>query len=69
MAEGFKNFFIDHVPVGKIACRYTGISHCFLGSLARVVKKILVYSHNLYCRRVAFEDHQKPQETVKPKKL
>jgi len=27
---------------------------------ARVEEKILVYSHDLYCSRFAFEDHQKP---------
>jgi len=29
---------------------------------ARVVEKILIYSHDLYCLRFAFEDHQKLTE-------
>ena len=31
-----------------------------LALLAGVVEKILIYSHDLYCPRVTFEDHQKP---------
>jgi len=59
--RGFRNFFIDHIP------RQQNVHADALASLAaslalpaRVVEKILVYSHDLYCPRFAYEDHQKP---------
>jgi len=61
MAKKFKNFFIDHVPRQQNA--HTDALASLAASLALpagVVEKILVYSHDLYCPRVAFEDHQKP---------
>ena len=70
MAEKFGNFYIDHVPRQQNA--HADALAFLVASLALppgVVEKILVYSHNLYCPRVTFEDHQSRQETVKPKKL
>ena len=61
MAEKFGNFYIDHVP------RQQNTRADALASLAAslalptgVIEKIFVYSHDLYCPRTAFEDHQKP---------
>ena len=36
---------------------------------AGVVEKILIYSHDLYCPRVAFEDHQKPTGDCQAKEV
>ena len=61
MAERFKNFFIDHVPCQQNA--HADALASLAASLALpvgVLEKILVYSHDLYCPRVIFEDHQKP---------
>ena len=60
MAEKFKNFYINHIPRQQNA--HADALASLAASLAlpaRVVEKILVYSHNLYCPRFAFEDHQK----------
>jgi len=70
MAEKFKNFFIDHIPRQQNAHADSLASLAASLTLpARTVEKILVYSHNLYCPRFAFEDHKSRQETVKSKKL
>ena len=61
MAEKFENFYIDHVPRQQNA--YADALASLATSLAlpaRVIEKILVYSHDLYCPRIIFEDHQKP---------
>ena len=61
MAEKFRNLFIDHVPRQRNA--HADALASLAASLALpagVVEKILVYSHDLYCPRFAFEDHQKP---------
>ena len=61
MAERFKNVFIDHVPRQQNA--HADALASLAASLALpagVVEKILVYGHDLYCPRIAFEDHQKP---------
>jgi len=60
MSERFRNFYIDHVPRQQNAHADTLASlAAFLALPARVVKKILIYSHDLYCPSFAFEDHQK----------
>ena len=67
MAEGFGNFYIDHVPCQQNA--HADALASLAASLALpagVVEKILVYSHDLYCPRVVFGSRQ---ETVKSKKL
>jgi len=61
MAERFRNFFIDHIPRQQNA--HADALASLAASLALptgVVEKILVYSHDLYCLRFVFEDHQKP---------
>ena len=61
MAERFGNFYIDHVPRQQNA--HADALASLTASLALpagVIEKILVYSHNLYCPRIASEDHQKP---------
>jgi len=60
MAERFKNFYIDHVPCQQNAHADALTLAASLALPARIVEKILVYSHDLYCLRIAFEDHQKP---------
>ena len=60
MAERFRNFYIDHVPhqqntyVDSLASLAAS-----LALLVGVVEKILIYSHDLYYPRFAFEDHKK----------
>ena len=61
MAERFRNFYIDYVPrqhnahADALASLATS-----LALPARVTEKVLIYSHDLYCPRFAFEDNQKP---------
>jgi len=60
MAEKFKNFYIDHVPRQQNAHADPLASLATSLALpAGAVEKILVYSHDLYCPRFAFKDHQK----------
>ena len=60
MAERFRNFYIDHVPRQQNAHADALASLAASLSLpAGVVEKILVYSHDLYCPRIASEDYQK----------
>jgi len=60
MAKRFKKNFIDHVSRQQNAHADTLASlAASLALPAGVVEKILVYSHDLYCPRFAFEDHQK----------
>ena len=56
MAERFKNFYIDHVP------RRQNVHADALASLAASLafSARVVYSHDLYCLRFAFKDHQEP---------
>ena len=60
LAEKFRNFYIDHVPrqQNTHADALAPLA-ALLALLAGVAEKILVYSHDLYCPRFAFEDHQK----------
>ena len=70
MAEKFRNFYIDHVPRQQNA--HADALASLADSLALpagVVDKIFVYSHDLYCPRIAFEDHQKPTGDGQAKKL
>jgi len=58
MAERFRNFYIDHVTHQQNA--HADALASFVTSLALsvgIVEKILVYSHDMYCPRFAFEDH------------
>ena len=60
MAKRFRNFYINHIP--RQQNTHTDALASLAASLAfrvRAVEKILVYSHDLYCLRFAFEDHQK----------
>jgi len=68
MAERFKNFYIDHVPRQKNthADALTSLA-AFLALPARVAEKILIYSHDLYCPRFAFENNQKPTGNLQVK--
>jgi len=61
MAVRFKNFYIDHISRKQNA--HADALASLPASLplpAGVVEKIFVCSHDLYCPRVIFEDHQKP---------
>jgi len=58
MAERFINFYIDHVPRQQNAHADALASiAASLALLAGVVEKILVYSDDLYCPRIASEDY------------
>ena len=61
MAERFTNFYIDYVPRKQNA--HADALASLAASLALpagTVEKILVHSHDLYCPRIALEDHQEP---------
>ena len=53
--ERFRNFYIDHVPrqLNVHADALASLA-AFLFLPARVVEKILVYSHDLYCPKCKF---------------
>ena len=61
MAERFRNFYIDLVSRQQNvhADALTSLA-ASLALLVGVVKKILVYSYDLYYPKFAFEDYQKP---------
>ena len=60
VVERFRNFYIDHVPHQQNAHADTLASLATSLALpARTVEKILIYRHDLYCLRFAFEDYQK----------
>jgi len=70
MAERFENFYIDHVPRQQNA--HVDALASLAASLALpagVIEKVLVYSHDLYCPRIASEDHQKSIGDCQAKKL
>jgi len=61
MAERFTNFYIDHVPRRQNA--HADALASLAASLALpagAVEKVFVYSHDLYCPRIAPEDYQEP---------
>ena len=60
MAESIRNFYIDHVlrQQNWHADAMTSLA-ASLALPTGVVETILIYSHDLYCPRFAFEDHQK----------
>ena len=61
MAEGFTSFYIDHVPRRQNAHADALASlAASLALLAGAMEKVFVYSHDLYCPRVALEDYQEP---------
>jgi len=70
MAERFENFYIDHVPRQQNAHADALASLATsLALLARVVEKILIYNHDLYCPGVTFEDRQKLTEDCQAKEV
>ena len=61
MAERFRNFYIDHVPCQQNAHADELASlTASLALPAGVAEKVLVYSHDLYCPKLAIEDDQIP---------
>jgi len=69
MGERFRNFYIDHVPHQQNAHADALASlTASLALSARAAEKILVYNHDLYCPRFAFEDNQKPTRDLQVKK-
>jgi len=68
MAERFRNFYIDHVPRQQNAHADSLLSlAASLALPAGAAEKVLVYNHDLYCPRFAFEDNQKPIGDVQVK--
>jgi len=58
MAERFRNFYINHVPHQQNT--HADALASLAASLALppgVTEKVLIYSHDLYCPRFAFEDN------------
>ena len=59
MAEGFTSFYIDHVPRRQNA--HADALASLAASLALpagAMEKIFVYSHDLYCPRIALKHYQ-----------
>ena len=68
MEERFKNFYIDHIPRQQNA--HVDALASLVASLALpagAVEKILIYSHDLYCLKFAFEDNKKPSSDLQVK--
>ena len=59
ITERFRNFYIDHVPRQQNAHALASLA-ASLALPAGATEKVLVYIHDLYCLRFAFEDNQKP---------
>jgi len=69
MAERFRNFYIDHVPLKQNTHVDTLTS--LIASLAlpaKVIEKVLVYSNDLYCPKFTLEDNQMPSGDLQVKK-
>jgi len=61
MAERFRNFYIDYIPHPQNAHADTLASlAASLALPAGAVEKVLVYSHDLYCPKLAFKNNQIP---------
>ena len=59
MAERFRNFYIDYVPCQQnVHANALASLTASLALPARAAKKVLVYSHDLYCPRFVLEDNQ-----------
>ena len=58
MAQKFKNFYIDHVPWQQNAMATLAAS---LALPARATEKVLIHSHDLYCKKLALEDSKTPR--------
>jgi len=57
--EKFENFYIDHVPRQQNAYSDALVSlTASLALSAGATKKVLVYSHDLYCPKFALEENQ-----------
>jgi len=57
MTERFKNFYIDHVPRQQNAHADALASlAASLALSAGAAEKVLVYSHDLYCLKLALEN-------------
>jgi len=62
MAEKFRSFYINHVLRQQNA--HADALASLAASLALpagATEKVLVYSHNLYCPKFAFEESQTPR--------
>ena len=59
MAERFRNFYIDHVPRQQNAhADALSFFTAFLTLPTRAAEKVLVYSHDLYCLKLALKKDQ-----------
>ena len=70
MVERFRNFYIDYVPRQQNV--YADALASLVASLALpagAAEKVLVYSHDLYCPKLALENDQIPTGNLKSKKL
>jgi len=68
MAERFRNFYIDHVPRQQNA--HVDALAFLATSLAlpvKAVEKVLIYSHDLYCLKLALENDQIPARNLQVK--
>jgi len=69
MAEKFRNFYIAHVPRQQNA--HADVLASLAASLAfpaGAAEKVLVYSYNLYCPKLSFEDDKIPAGNLQIKK-
>jgi len=69
MVEKFRNFYIDHASLQQNTHADALASlAASLALLAGTKEKVLVYSHDLYCSKLALEDNQTPTGDLQVKK-
>ena len=70
MAEKFKSFYINHVPCQKNAHADALASLAASSVLpAGTTKKVLTYSHDLYCPKFTLQDNQTPERGLQVKEV
>jgi len=70
MAERFRNFYIDHIPRQQNAHADALVSlTASLALLAGAAENVLVYSHGLYCLKLALKNDQIPIGNLQVKEI
>ena len=70
MVEKFENVYIDHVP--RQQNTYADALASFAASFAlfiEAMKKVLIYSNDLYCCKFIVEDSKTPREDLQVKEI
>jgi len=70
MAEKCKNFYIDHIPRQQNAHADALVSLAVSLALpAGATERVLVYSRDLYCLKLALEDSKTPRGNLQVKEV